>query len=126
MKSTKFWVTVVTLLLVISCAGAWAVYHFHGTGNVAYIYQNGELLERINLDAVTSPYEFKIESKSGGYNTVLVEPGRVCISDASCPDHVCMNTGWISDGIIPIVCLPNELVIQINNGNNDHIDVSAQ
>ncbi len=126
MKSTKFWVIVIAILLIISCAGAWSVYHFHGAGNVAYIYQNGKLLESINLDTVTTPYELKIESAHGGYNVISVEHGKICVSDASCPDHVCMNTGWISNSIVPIVCLPNELVIQINNGNQNDIDATAQ
>lgn len=126
MKSTKFWVIVIAILLIISCAGAWSVYHFHGAGNVAYIYQNGKLLESINLDTVTTPYELKIESVNGGYNVISVEHGKICVSDASCPDHVCMNTGWISNSIVPIVCLPNELVIQINNGNQNDIDATAQ
>ena len=52
------------------------------------------------------------------HNTVVVEGGRVRVSQADCPDQVCVNQGWISDGTVPIVCLPNQLIVQIEGGGN--------
>ena len=48
----------------------------------------------------------------------VVEGGRVRVSQADCPDQVCVNQGWISDGTVPIVCLPNQLIVQIEGGGN--------
>ena len=80
---------------------------------VANIYQNGTLIRSIDLEAVEESYTFKIEGENGAYNTVLVEPGCISITDASCPDKVCISQGRISDGVLPITCLPNGIVIQI-------------
>ena len=126
MKRTKFWIIIIATLFLVSMAASVGVYMFHGNGNSVSIYQNGNLLKRIHLDTVTTPYEFTIKADNGGYNVVSVEQGRICITDASCPDHVCVNTGWISDGAIPIVCLPNELVIQAESNEFDSIDGAAQ
>ena len=126
MKSTKFWIILIAFLFLISCAAAVAVFFYHGTGTVVGVYQNGELIRQINLDTVTMPYTFRVENDRGGYNTVTVEQGRICVSDASCPDHVCVQTGWISDGAIPIVCLPNQLVIQSEGEHSGGVDVAVQ
>ena len=85
---------------------------------IAKISQNGHLLDEIDLSQVKEPYSFVIEGENGALNTVQVEPGRICISEASCPDQICVHQGWISDGSEPIVCLPNQVIIQITGGGS--------
>ena len=49
-----------------------------------------------------------------GKNIIEIKNGRIHMQKADCPDHICMNIGWLSD--VPIVCMPNKLVIEfINN-----------
>ncbi len=79
---------------------------------VAYIYQDGELIKTIDLDAVVTPYEFTVKSELGS-NTVRVEHRSISIIEADCPDHLCIKQGSIEDSAVPIVCLPHRLVIQI-------------
>ena len=95
-----------------------------GAGTVARVTVDGELVEEINLSAVTAPYTFTVEGPGGFTNTILVEPGRVRVLEAGCPDQVCVNQGYISDGAVPIVCLPNRLVIEITGGG-DSLDAAA-
>lgn len=86
---------------------------------IAEIYSMGKCVQTIDLSAVKEPMTFEVEGKIG-VNTVLVEPGRVCITDAECPDHVCISMGWLSaERPFPIVCLPNEVVIQLR-GDTEH------
>lgn len=125
MKSTKFWVIVIAAVLLLSVAASAFVLLYHGAGNMVSVTQDGKVIKRINLDTVTSPYEFVVTGENGS-NTVRVEQGRICVTDASCPDHVCVNTGWISDGAIPIVCLPNKLVIQVDSAADAQLDGSVQ
>ena len=126
MKQNKFWIITIAVIFIISAIASTLVFLYHGKGNTVSIYQNGELVETILLDTVTTPYQLTLESQDGEYNVISVEQGRICVSDASCPDQVCVNSGWLSDGAIPIVCLPNELVIQADTNNPDSIDGSAQ
>lgn len=125
MKSTKFWIIVIAAVLLLSVAASAFVLLYHGAGNTVSVTQDGKVIKRINLDTVTSPYEFVVTGENGS-NTVRVEQGRICVTDASCPDHVCVNTGWISDGAIPIVCLPNKLVIQVDSAADARLDGSVQ
>lgn len=126
MKQTKFWILLIVFILLVSIAASVAVFYHHRDINVVSVYHQGKLIERINLDTVTSPYQIKIKSKQNDYNIITIEPGRICVSEASCPDHVCVKTGWLTDGAIPIVCLPNELVIQAESVGRNQPDGSAQ
>lgn len=113
MKSTRFWVLLIAALLALSLAGALA--SMGGGGGRAAVYQDGELLRTVDLTGVAAPYAFTVEGPAGS-NTVEVERGRIRVSRADCPDQVCVRQGWISTGAAPIVCLPNKLVIQIEDG----------
>lgn len=125
MKSNKFWITLVLCVLLISIILSAVIFIYQGSGTVASVYQSGKLIKQIHLDTVSTPYTFVVKSENEHFNTISVEQGRICVSESSCPDHVCVNTGWIADGMIPIVCLPNELVIQIKSETND-IDIAVQ
>ena len=83
---------------------------------VARITLDGELVEEIDLERVAEPYTFTVEGPGGFSNTILVQPGRIRVSQAGCPDQVCVNQGFVSDGAAPLVCLPNKLMIQIVGG----------
>ena len=79
---------------------------------IAEIIQDGKVIRTVSL---SENAEFTI-TREGGFNTVVVKDGAVMISDADCPDRVCVKTGAISGGTIPIVCLPHRLEIRIVNG----------
>ena len=47
---------------------------------------------------------------------VETAPGRVRVRTATCPDQVCVLTGWISRAGQSIVCLPGRVVVQVEGG----------
>ncbi len=91
---------------------------------VARITLDGELVKELDLTLVEKPFSFTVETVSGGHNTVLVEPGRISVSEADCPDQVCVRQGAVSDGTVPIVCLPHKLMIEIVGGG-EALDAAA-
>lgn len=78
-------------------------------GTVANIYKDGKIIHTINLDKVDTSYTLDID----GHNRVLVKNGAICMSDADCPDKLCVKQGEIFDASYPIVCLPNKVIIEI-------------
>lgn len=80
---------------------------------VANVYLNGELVYTLPLD---EDAEVRVESENG-YNVVKVENGEVRISEADCPDLVCVRTGAISGGTVPIVCLPHRVEIKVSSNS---------
>lgn len=117
MRSTKFWLLLIGGLLAVSAVLA-ALLFLGGRGNtVAVITQNGKTIRTIDLDRVDKPYSFTVEWE-GGYNVIEVERGRIRVSEADCPDQICVRRGWVSDSAAPIACLPHKLVIQLEGGTS--------
>ena len=114
-KNTKI---ILALLGAAVAASALAVFlkQERPEAPVAVITQHGQVLQKIELDKVSAPYSFVLSDGAGGTNTVQVERGRIRISQANCPDQVCVDQGAISDGTVPIVCLPHQLIIEITGG----------
>lgn len=105
-------------LLIGAVAVSAAVLLLQGRGNrasVARITRDGVLLEEIDLTKTQAPFSFLLED-GRGRNLISVEQGRIRVSEADCPDQICVDQGWISDGTVPIVCLPHRLMIQIVGG----------
>ena len=124
MKKTSFWIVLIALIVAVS-AGVLLWQHLAKKDAViAEIYVEGECVHRIDLSAVKEPETFTVEGVIGK-NTILVEPGRICVTEAECPDHVCIEMGWLSsEHPTPIVCLPNEVVIMLSDSteNTNRID----
>lgn len=121
MRKRVIAVVVVIVLLVVASVVS-IIYMKSGKSNgskTAYIYRDNELLRTVSLNDVKNPYTFRIEYGDGDYNEILVENGRIKIADASCPDKLCVNMGFISQPLMPITCLPNHLVIRIVNDGEE-------
>ena len=89
-----------------------------GEGTVAVISVDGEVLERIDLSKVREAYDIPVTTPYGN-NTVHVEPGAISVTEADCPDHVCIYQGRLTGSGIPIICMPHRLVIEIEGGDID-------
>ncbi len=61
-----------------------------------------------------------------GYNIVEVDNGRIRMSEADCPDQICIRTGWISSPRQQVVCLPHKAVIKIEAVTPADIDDIAR
>lgn len=111
-------IAIAAAVLTIAAVGGiivWLIMTHSPVDNpTAEIYLNGELLKTVPLD---EDREFTIEC-GNGYNTIIINNNSVRVSDADCPDKVCVNTGAISGGAVPIVCLPHKLEIYIVNGES--------
>ena len=107
------------LLAAVAASAAWLLLRDGDTdAPTARILRDGVLLEEIDLNQVEESYTLTFEDERGT-NTVLVEPGRIRIAEADCPDQVCVKQGWISGGAVPIICLPHRLTIEIVDGGGD-------
>ncbi len=119
---------IAVLIIAAIAALSFAAIILHGFllsgAETAVIYKNGEIVRELDLSGITEPVEFTIEGDNGETNTVRAERGRIRVTEASCPDKICVDRGWIDNGVIPIVCLPNKLTIEIRGGVDkaDQID----
>ncbi|OPX45434.1 hypothetical protein CLHUN_08040 [Ruminiclostridium hungatei] len=122
MKRTRIWLLVFILIMAVSFGVILSGRAKEDRGSkIAGIYQEGSAIYSIALDSVKKPYSIKIKGEKG-INTVTVEPGRICVSEADCPDKSCVNCRWISKPGQMVVCLPNRLMIKIKNEAAGGID----
>ena len=106
------------LAIVLLSIGAIFLTRLTPGGKIATIYQDGVLVRTVDLSDVKEAYE--IELRDGdGRNVILVEPGKISMADANCPDRLCVRQGAISNGVYPIVCLPHRIVIEIKDEGAD-------
>ncbi len=125
-KKNKILIFVTLLSLVVLVSFSYIIYNKKINNKIAKIYQGGKLIYEINLDKVEEAYTIKIDGDKEHYNIVEVRKGEIGIIEASCPDKVCVNMGFVSDGLLPITCLPNKLIIEIEGGEESEYDVQVK
>lgn len=76
------------------------------------------------ISAVKEPYEIKIGDEDM-YNIIKIQHNEISIIEASCKDKICINTGKINNGMTPIVCLPNKVIIEIEVNEEDELDAAT-
>lgn len=83
------------------------------TGERVEIRVSGQVVETLPLDQDRT---YTIESPDGGTNRLVIENGRAWMEAASCPDGLCLHMGAISQTGQTIVCLPNQVVVEVTGG----------
>lgn len=121
-KIKKNDIILIGLLLVI------AVFAYGGI----YLYQDkstGDGIVVVTVDGKEyATYSLKknlthtIEFPDGSYNTIEIADGKAQVTNASCPDKICVRHRPIDKNGQSIVCLPNKLVIQIKNRHEADVD----
>lgn len=87
---------------------------------------SGEVIATYSLDEDRCQV---IEGKNGGTNTLVIQDGTVCLSEATCPDLLCVHQGTISREGESIVCLPNQVVVEVQEeteGEEASYDILAK
>lgn len=85
-------------------------------GAVAVVTCNGREVARQELSAVTAPETLTVIGTDGKGLTVTLYPDGAAVTEASCPDQVCVRTGKITRTGESAVCLPGRVVLQLEGG----------
>ncbi len=105
-------------LLVITMVIAMAVRFTQKTGKTVVVSVDGVVKYTFPLD---ENLEFKIEGYEGGTNYLVIKDGEAYLTEASCPDLLCVHMGKISSQGQSIICLPNRVVVEIRDDNENEI-----
>ena len=115
MLKTRTWIILIASVALLLIALSVFLLTSRSEGTVVQVIQDGTVLQEIDLSRVREPYSFEVEAPDGGVNRIEVEPGRIRVADADCPDRICVSQGWLSDQSVPIVCLPHRLIIKLRS-----------
>lgn len=83
------------------------------------VYQNGREIGTYPLEkeqTISVPYG------ENSYNLLFISGGEASISDADCPDGLCVRQKAVSRNGESIICLPHKLVIQVVAGKEKELD----
>jgi len=119
---TKHWIVLFALLVGAAVITQLLLIRAPHEGRVAAIYVGPRLVDTIDLDRVTEPYQITILADNGLENVILIEPGQISMLSSTCRDQICVHQGPITDGVTPIVCLPHRVVIEIRRIPGDPVD----
>lgn len=87
-------------------------------GETVVIKVDGTVRYELPLDKDT---DLTVEGYQGGSNQIIIKDKSVRMSEADCPDKICVHTGKITKTGETIVCLPHRVVVEIN-GKQKHVD----
>ncbi|MBR1568294.1 MAG: NusG domain II-containing protein [Lachnospiraceae bacterium] len=110
MKNKNNWILIgaITLALVAAVVVVLIIFK-DDKGTKAVLSLNGTVIFEQDLD---TDCEFPINT-SKGYNIFVVKDGMAYVKEADCPHQDCVNHAPVSKKGETIVCLPHELVIEI-------------
>ena len=82
-------------------------------GAYVVVKVDGEEVGKYSL-ATDGEYEL-----NGGTNILRIEGGKAYLTEANCPDHLCVKQGKIDETGETITCLPNKLTVTVYGADGD-------
>ena len=114
---------ILVAVVVILCLGFLAFQRFtQEEGSKVIITIDGEEYDSLKLQEDTV---YTIKGKDGSYNTFEIKDGYADMIDASCPDKLCVKHADIHYNHETIVCLPNKVVLEVVDGEDNDVDMIA-
>lgn len=107
------------LIIIAVCIAAiiLLIPHFIGRDALsAEISVDGEVVKTVNLEEITEPCEIKTDTSPAV--TITAEKGRIRVSDAECPDRLCVAAGWLDSAGDTAVCLPAKVIVTVKGAEN--------
>ena len=119
---------ILVLVILIAAAGWLAkgwIWPQQAVEKQALIKVEGELYTTHPLEMNNEQQEIPVLLPGNNFVYIVSEKDQIWVTDASCPDKVCINTGRINKLGQSIVCLPNKTVIYIEGTEKPDIDEIA-
>ena len=102
------------LLVILLAVGALLFFFLRinrAEGGTAVVRVSGEPYGSYDLH---TDQEIEIQGTNGGTNLLQIRDGKASVIQASCPDLLCVHQGTVSRQGESIICLPNEVVVEIS------------
>lgn len=127
MQETTLWDRILVTFLLVSSIGGSLFISFASAGNndkKIIISVENKITETIFITKDTNKtYSFKFGENTG---YIEVKDGAVRMLEmpkSICPKGICSDIGWIKKKYQAIVCLPNRIVVNIEERQQDTVDL---
>lgn len=85
-------------------------------GNTITITVDGTLFRTLSLSSDTM---IDIPGANGGSNRLVIKNGQASITEADCPDKLCIHQTAIQHNGESLVCLPHKVIVKVSSRNSD-------
>ena len=110
----KLTILIISLLVLLSAAAvAFQKLSPAGEGLSAVVALDGQQVMEIPLTAPQDMTEIKLHEKLGVEIVLEYTGDRIRFKTSSCPDKICINSGWLSRDMDIAVCMPNRTSVVI-------------
>lgn len=110
-------------IVIFLCIGIFAYISFtKEEGSKLVITIDGEVYKTLDM---SEDITLTLEDKNGETNTLQIKDGYADMTDASCPDLLCVKQHKIHYNHETIVCLPNRVVLEVVDGDESEVDMIA-
>lgn len=109
---------IIIVLVLLSAAAACLLIRGKEKGEYVQITANGETVRYPMSENRT----IELNTGKDGHNTIIIENNVVYMKDASCPDQICVHHKAVFKNRESIICLPNEVYIEIEGTVEKEID----
>lgn len=123
MKKNDVILAVGLMVLALAAFAGISLYSVRTTKEAeAVVYLDGKEQGRYPLG---QEQVIKIPAGDGGYNILEIREGEADITEASCPDKICVDQRPVKHQGESLVCLPNRVVVEVENGGEPELDGST-
>lgn len=110
-KNAKSSILLLLLLILTGIAISFSYSFLHQKkGATVVITINGKMYRSLPLN---TPCTLDIPGTSGGFNRLVIKKGKASITDADCPDKLCVHQASISHNGESLVCLPHKVIVKV-------------
>lgn len=120
-NDVKFMAVLVVLVIVVLGISYAVMQKDPGTQVIVTV--DGEEYGRYSLD---EEQEIPIVIDGVTTNLLVIKDGVADMTEANCPDKLCVHQREISKSNEMIVCLPNKVVVEISGGEESGFDTIAK
>ena len=113
----------IAVLLAAAAVGLLIVHHMQsGSGSTVTVTVDGEVYGTYDLDedqTITIDNDY-------GHNVIEISGGSVSMTEADCPDLICVHRAKISKDNETIICLPHKLVVEVDSSETADADATLR
>jgi hypothetical protein len=113
-------------ILLLLCLAVGGVYKlcYHDKGSTVEVTVDGQTYGTYSLSLAQTVSI--CDSDGNVTNTLIIRDGKADMTDADCPDKLCVHQKAISIEKENIVCLPNRVVVTVTEPGGEGIDGFVQ
>lgn len=111
-------ITISIILLILLLVIIFQKLNSNNLNKEAIIYYENKIVKKINLN-INKKQEFDVQGYNGNIH-IIAKKGKIKVTDEISEKNLCSKQGYISSSHEMIVCLPNKIVIKIED--KDELD----